>query len=101
MKKILLEEEYLTILKDILRTTLPNHANVWIFGSRASGKPKKFSDIDLAIDMGAAIPLDLQVKLEEEFTESSLPYKVDFVDIHRISEDFLVNIQQQRIPIIF
>ena len=50
---------------------------MWAFGSRATGKAKDTSDLDLAV-IGEA-PLDSKtfVALRDAFSESNIPYKVD------------------------
>ena len=61
---------------------------VLVFGSRAAGTAKEFSDLDLAI-MGEE-PLSLREvsALEEALGESDLPFKVDIVEWARIDEGF-------------
>ena len=59
-----------------------------MFGSRASGTAKEYSDLDIAI-MGDE-PLSLRVvsALDEALGESDLPFKVDIVEWARIDEGF-------------
>ena len=74
-------------IKQVLKKYVP-HAEVRAFGSRVDGRAKPYSDLDLAIVGKEKIDrLDL-VKLKEAFQESSLPFRVDIVDWHRISENF-------------
>jgi len=80
--------EQLAILHDILRRHLPTGAQVWAFGSRVSGRVKPFSDLDLLVDAGGALTLDLSAELAEAFDESDLPFKVDIVDQHRVGAGF-------------
>lgn len=79
----------LQIIKGILQQVLPQQAKVWVFGSRATGKAKRYSDIDLAIDIHSK-NLDLQMLgiLDVLFEESELPWKVDIVDYNNVSKDF-------------
>jgi predicted nucleotidyltransferase len=97
--KVDLDPEYIAIVKKILQRHLPVHANIWLFGSRARGDAKKYSDIDLLIDLGKPISLDLLTKLNMDFEESDLPYKVDVADARSISEAFRKNIQGQLISL--
>ena len=78
----------LTIVQEILRKSFSPDAKVWVFGSRANGKTKSTSDLDLAIDAGRKLTKDEEISLIEAFDESDLPYKVDFVDMHYISDNF-------------
>jgi len=42
----------------ILAANLPHDAKVWVFGSRATGRARRYSDLDLAIDAGRPVTLD-------------------------------------------
>lgn len=79
--------EHWAIARAILRRHVPQY-EVWAFGSRATGKAKPFSDLDLAILTPAPLPLDVSAALAEDFSESDLPWKVDLVDWARTSEAF-------------
>lgn len=95
--KIDLQPEYLAIVKSVLQYHLPSNATVWLFGSRAQGRAKKYSDIDLLIDLGMPISLEKLAKLNFAFEESNLPYKVDIADAATISPLFRENIESQLI----
>jgi predicted nucleotidyltransferase len=70
---------------------------VWIFGSRALGTAKKASDLDLAIvGENPLDPLTL-ANLNNAFSESDLPYKVDVIDFSTVSDGFRTIIQNQHI----
>lgn len=70
---------------------------MWIFGSRAKGKPKKFSDLDIVIDASQPMPLSLLAALNHDFDESNLPFKVDVVDWNNINELFQKLIAKERV----
>ncbi len=53
---------------------------VYLFGSRARGTNSEHSDVDIAIDSKVDIRKEL-ILLREVIEESSLPYKVDLVDL--------------------
>jgi len=63
---------------------------VHIFGSRAKGTSKPGSDIDLAI-MNKVINSNTLLKLNNDFEESSLPYKVDLVDFHLLTNQHFID----------
>lgn len=62
------------------------------YGSRVQGRAKRYSDLDVAIDVGAPIPFERLAQLGERFAESELPYKVDLVDMHAIGHDFRAHV---------
>ncbi len=85
--------EHLTIVQQILQQYVPG-VPVWIFGSRIKGTAKSYSDLDLVIIDRQKMPLGIFYKIKDAFEESTLPYRVDVLDWHRISPDFRKVIQQ-------
>lgn len=81
----------------VLRAHLPEGAEAWVFGSRATGGARRYSDLDLAIDAGRPLTLDERARLAEGFRDSDLPYRVDLVDWHGIDERFRRLIATRRI----
>ncbi len=67
----------LETIKNIFRK-YPEIERVHLFGSRANGKYKPGSDIDLAI-MDTNLSPEIINSVKNEFEESSLPYFVDLV----------------------
>ena len=65
---------------EILCARLPQEIKAWVFGSRVTGRARRYSDLDLAIDAGRRLSLDELAVLAEAFSDSDLPYKVDLVD---------------------
>jgi type I restriction enzyme S subunit len=66
----------------------PKEYQVFIFGSRATGKSKKFSDFDIGIWGKKPIPSHLVALIEEALEDSDLPYKVDIVDFSLLPTKF-------------
>lgn len=71
-------EERAIVLR-ILNEIVPDR-EVRAFGSRVTGKAKPFSDLDLAVMGDEPLPLKTRARLEEAFSESDLPWKVDVLD---------------------
>jgi predicted nucleotidyltransferase len=88
------------VVLGILRAHLPPRAAIWAFGSRAAGRARRYSDLDLAIDAGRALTLDETARLAEAFSESDLPYRVDVVDWRAVDDHFRRLIAAQRLPLI-
>ncbi len=82
-----LSEAELAIVREILTRLIPDR-EVRAFGSRVTGRTKKFSDLDLAIMGKKPIPLTTMADLRDAFTESDLPFKVDLVDWATTSDTF-------------
>ena len=86
------------IIRAILHEHVPDCA-VWAFGSRAIGRAKPYSDLDLAINGEKPLGIDLAAQLAEAFAESDLPYKVDIVDWTTVSERFRKVIERDRVVV--
>jgi predicted nucleotidyltransferase len=97
---IALSPEHRRIVLDLLARHLPHGANVWVFGSRARGQPRRYSDLDLAIDAGRPLTPDEAAMLREAFEESDLPWRVDIVDWHSIDDRFRRAITPQMLPLL-
>jgi len=88
--KIDVEAPDLRTVVEILRKHLPTRKIV-AFGSRFTGRAKRFSDLDLAILGDDPVPssvLAALAALADEFDESTLPFKVDLVDWATTAESF-------------
>jgi predicted nucleotidyltransferase len=73
-------------LKAILkRGGIDRKYRVVVFGSRALGTAKKYSDVDLALIGSSPVPAKLKALLAEAFEASDLPYTVDIVDFNQAS----------------
>ena len=83
----------------ILRANLPASAEIWVFGSRAIGRARPYSDLDLAIDAGRPLTLDETASLADAFSESDLAYRVDVVDWRAIDDRFRQIIARNRVPL--
>ena len=79
-------EERAIVLR-ILNEIVPDR-EVRAFGSRVTGKAKPFSDLDLAIMGDEPLSLETRARLEEAFSESDLPWKVDALDWRLTEKNF-------------
>lgn len=67
---------------DIIRRRLrPELARLWLFGSRARGDARRWSDIDIAVEPQVPLPPGLLAELREELVESSILLDVDLLDL--------------------
>lgn len=73
--------------KEIIISVIKNYPyKFYVFGSRSTGKAKKFSDLDLCIK--GTSDIFVAGKIESELCESDLPFKVDVVLWNNLSDDF-------------
>ncbi len=92
-----LPADHRRLVLNILRAYLPQSAKIWAFGSRATGRARRYSDLDLVIDAGRLLTLDEFAKLGEVFSDSDLPYRVDLVDWHDIGDRWRQRIVAERV----
>ena len=86
--KIAILPEEARIVRAILLRHLPAGTRVFVFGSRASGRAKPWSDLDLSLEGPAPLGLATLASLADAFDTSPLPWKVDLVDRALASEAF-------------
>lgn len=87
----------------ILQTVLSKHLDptqyqAFVFGSRATDKSRRFSDIDLGIEGATKIPGFIMQRIKGDFEESNLPYKIDVVDFSLVSDTFK-QVACDRVPV--
>ncbi len=89
--------DQLEIVQDILLKHLPAGVKAWVFGSRANWTTKDSSDLDLALEGESKLSHKVLGALKDAFGDSSLPYTVDVVDLHRINDSFRQIVDSQRV----
>lgn len=81
-------DRHLDFVKETLKKHIKNpDAEFYIFGSRAKGKFREYSDVDIAIDCPDMTD-EQKWKLQSDFENSTFPYKVDIVDLNTVKEYF-------------
>ncbi len=78
---------HLRTVRRILARIVPG-CEARVFGSRVSGTAKDSSDLDLAVVCEGKLDFDTLRLLREAFEESDLPFRVDVLDWHAISDSF-------------
>lgn len=94
-----LSEQELRTVRLILRRHLSSRFKVYAFGSRAGGRVKPWSDLDLSIEGDAPVPLATLGALTDDFDESDLIWKVDLVDRATVGEAFGKIIDANKLPL--
>jgi predicted nucleotidyltransferase len=67
------------LLRRIVGRIVPD-AEVWVFGSRATGRARPLSDLDLLFTHPAALSWQQRADLRDAFEASTLPFRVDGVE---------------------
>jgi pimeloyl-ACP methyl ester carboxylesterase len=79
MIALALSTEQRALVERVLKRELPEAA-VWVFGSRATSVTKPFSDLDLALDLGASLPVERLAALREAF-ESAFAHRFRVITV--------------------
>jgi predicted nucleotidyltransferase len=82
-----LPDTHLAVVKTLLHQYIPQY-EVWAFGSRVDGTAKRHSDLDVVIRGQKEINIQQISNLRLAFEESDLPFRVDVLDWHTLSDEF-------------
>jgi predicted nucleotidyltransferase len=91
-------EEQLAFIRGTIERIVPK-TKAFAFGSRLTNRFHPYSDIDIALQAERPLPLQTLSRLEEAFSESELPFKVDIVDLRRASEEFRNAVRSTLVPL--
>lgn len=86
------------VVRRILKHRLPK-AQVRMFGSRASGHAKPWSDLDLAVQAEQPISDLALAQARADFEESDLPFRVDIILWQDLPPSMQETVRQQGKPI--
>ncbi|MEO6718294.1 MAG: nucleotidyltransferase domain-containing protein [Novosphingobium sp.] len=98
VQAISLKEAEAREVRAILARHLPSNVRVFVFGSRAGGRVKPWSDLDLLLDGDSRLEFGVLARLAEDFDNSRLPWKVDIVDRAAISPEFGRIVDAGKVP---
>ena len=71
-----------------------------IFGSRANGTARKFSDIDIGFIGTKPLPFSVKSRLWNALDDSDIPYVVDIVDLSVATAEFRRIVEQSKVYLI-
>jgi predicted nucleotidyltransferase len=108
---IALNAEQAEVVRDILCRVLGSHGNAaggvreggvqaWIFGSRATGRARPYSDLDVLISQPPLLGWRERAELVDAFEASNLPFKVDVVEEQRLAPGMAARVLAERLPLI-
>ncbi|MDP6952039.1 MAG: nucleotidyltransferase domain-containing protein [Alphaproteobacteria bacterium] len=88
-KTVDIRERSLAHARELVSSALAGtNAVIWLFGSYARGNAGPHSDIDIAIESEAPLPTGLLARLRLALEESTIPYRVEIVDLHDADREF-------------
>ena len=90
---IILPPEQLQLVLRLTRTHLPG-VEIWAYGSRVGGNPRRYSDLDLVAFTGPEQSMQA-ADLREAFAESDLPIRVDLFLWRELPDAFRQQIERK------
>ena len=89
----------MTLLKSCLEPG--QSVSIWVFGSRAKGSERRYSDVDLLLQLESGKGLsDLQLfAMRDALEESALPYKFDLVRAEDLETSFQAKVNLEKIKV--
>jgi uncharacterized protein len=88
-------DKYIEQVREIvLAHTKGLPVEVYFFGSRADGTHEFYSDVDIAIEAKGNLPRTLFPDLTEALEESTVPYRVDVVNLKAADEIFRAKVKR-------
>jgi predicted nucleotidyltransferase len=90
--------EVCAILRSVL---IEKPVKTWVFGSRATGRARPYSDLDILI--ATPTPLDWRARadLQDAFEASNLPFRVDVVEESRLAPTLAPRVLSERQILVF
>ena len=95
---MVLSAEHLRLVRQLVNRVLPG-ATVSVFGSRATGRARPFSDLDLLVCDPPRLSWAQRADLRDAFEASALPFSVDWVELAGLPEGMRQRVQAEALPL--
>lgn len=89
-------QEVCAILRNVLTRLSNTPAKVWVFGSRATGRARPYSDLDILINSTMPLSWQARADLQDAFEASNLPFRVDVVEESRLAPALSMRVRAER-----
>lgn len=93
------EQEFAFLMENFVSPLKKLGARVYLFGSRATGKQQKFSDVDLLFSSSPQLPSAEVYVLLAKMEESSFPYKIDLVNEAELAHSYKDSVNRDKIEL--
>ena len=98
MKSIVTKNKYIEKVRQLILDSLRNEPiKVILYGSRARGDNSVGSDVDIGLLSKGSIDRLLLSNLREMLEDSTIPYKVEIIDLSQVSDSFKNEIMKDAI----
>ena len=85
-------------VRSILTGVLPTLV-AWGFGSRATGRARPYSDLDILVATALPLTWSQRADLRDAFEASNLPFRVDIVEESRLAPGMQARVLAERLPL--
>jgi predicted nucleotidyltransferase len=99
-------DEVCDILRSVLmqspiKTPESTTVKAWVFGSRATGRARPYSDLDILISSPTPLDWRARADLQDAFEASNLPFRVDVVEEARLAPSLAPRVlaERQSLPV--
>lgn len=96
--EVMLSDEHKRLVRDVVQGVMPG-AEFCVFGSRATGRARPFSDLDLLIIRPQRLTWAQRAGLKDAFEASDLPFCVDVVEAGALPPTMAARVRQEMAPI--
>jgi predicted nucleotidyltransferase len=96
--KLALDGAQARAVRQILDAELPD-TPVAVFGSRATGRARPYSDLDLLVLKPVRLTWAQRARLRDAFEFSDLPFRVDIVEEGELSAAVADRVRKERRPL--
>lgn len=97
-RPVALTQDQACIVCNILDQVIPG-AEVRVFGSRATGIARPFSDLDLLVIQPARLSWTQRADLRDQFEASDLPFLVDVVEAGALAEGMADRVRNESVSL--
>jgi type I restriction enzyme S subunit len=92
------DDEERRLVRELIDQIVPG-SEVWVFGSRATGRVWRGSDLDLLFTWPVSLTWQQRAALADAFESSTLPFRVDLVDAASLARDYAERVQAERVAL--
>ena len=93
-----LSAEQICLVRQLVNRVLPGAA-VAVFGTRATGQARPFSDLDLLVCDPPRLSWAQRADLRDAFEASALPFSVDVVELAGLADGMRQRVQAEAVPL--
>ena len=86
------------MVRAIVERTVPG-AQLWVFGSRATGRARPYSDLDLLVTSPPRLTWMQRVALQDAFEASDLPFCVDVVESATLAPAVARRVDEEKVAL--